>query len=70
MIFKNINLTYKKEVFKDFEINIKENEFNFITGESGVGKTSLLNIIKNRLLESNKKVSYVFQEDNLFHGLQ
>ncbi|WP_288478147.1 ATP-binding cassette domain-containing protein [uncultured Clostridium sp.] len=65
MIFKNINLTYKKEVFRDFEINIKENEFNFITGESGIGKTSLLNIIKNRLLESNKKVSYVFQEDRL-----
>lgn len=42
----NINKSFDKRlVLSDISLSIKENEFVCITGESGVGKTTLLNII-------------------------
>ena len=35
----------RKQVFKDFSLNIKNSEIILLEGENGVGKTSLLNII-------------------------
>ncbi|GAA0106742.1 ATP-binding cassette domain-containing protein [Paraclostridium sordellii] len=46
IILKNINKSFdKRVVLSDISLSIKENEFVCITGESGVGKTTLLNII-------------------------
>lgn len=42
----NINKSFdKKRVLTNLSLSIKKNEFLCITGESGVGKTTLLNII-------------------------
>ena len=35
----------RKQVFKDFSLNLKNNEVILLEGENGVGKTSLLNMI-------------------------
>ena len=35
----------RKQVFKDFSLNLKNSEIVLLEGENGVGKTSLLNII-------------------------
>lgn len=42
----NINKSFdKRDILSNISISIKENEFVCITGESGTGKTTLLNII-------------------------
>ena len=35
----------RKQVFKDFSLNLKNSEIVLLEGENGVGKTSLLNMI-------------------------
>lgn len=65
--FKDINL------FKDFNIEIKENTITCILGPSGCGKTTLLNMIGNTTQADsgkfegfdNKILSYIFQEPRL-----
>ena len=43
---KNINKSFdKRVVLSNISLSIKKNEFVCITGESGTGKTTLLNII-------------------------
>lgn len=62
----NINISFdKRELYKDFSINIKESSINFIMGESGVGKTTLIKYIKNELLLKGNKLSVTFQESRL-----
>lgn len=42
----NMNKSFDgKVIFKDFNLEIKDNEFSIISGKSGSGKTTLLNII-------------------------
>lgn len=71
-----INLTKKfgkKELYKDYTLEIADRGIHFITGESGSGKTTLLRIIagldkrySGKLEYGNiKKISYVFQEPRL-----
>ena len=43
ILFNNINFKYEhKTVFHDASIDIKEGEFIFLVGESGIGKTTFL----------------------------
>ncbi len=62
---KNICKTFgKHEVLKDFSLQIKKNEFVAIIGESGAGKTTILNIIS--MLEQPDAGEIVINENNHF----
>ncbi|GAB6170424.1 ABC transporter ATP-binding protein [Clostridium carnis] len=64
--FDNINIKYgNRSIYNNFSISFKEKEITFIMGKTGVGKTTLLKEIKNRLLENGEKVSVIFQESRL-----
>lgn len=63
-------------VFKNFEMELDGNGVFAITGESGIGKTTLLNIISGldsltsgEFENSYKKISYKFQTPNLIKWL-
>ena len=68
---KNITKRYNEQIiFEDFNLNITENQITCILGESGVGKTTLLNIIAGITPYQGSvslidKVSYIFQEPRL-----
>ena len=66
MLIENINCKYgEKVIYKNYNINFDDNKINCIIGKSGCGKTTLLNNISERLLEENRRISYVFQNDSL-----
>ena len=71
---KNLNKDYNgHSVFEGFSIDFKDNVINCILGESGCGKTTLLNIISgledfgggNITGVDNSTFSYIFQEPRL-----
>ncbi len=71
---KNLTKSFKGlEVFKNFTIRIPENKIIVIIGESGCGKTTLLNVISGIYPADNGKfinlkqrsISYIFQEPRL-----
>ncbi len=71
---QNLKKTYPGlPVFDDFNMEIKDREINCILGPSGVGKTTLLNIISGithpdsgQLSDlKDKTFSYIFQEPRL-----
>ncbi len=65
----------EKKVFENFELEIKEGEILCVLGESGGGKTTLLNILagligcEGECLDVPKKVGYIFQEPRLLSNL-
>ena len=70
--FKSVSFKYgKKQILKDFSLDIKSGDRICLFGESGLGKTTLLRLIMG--LEkptggeitgvTHKKISAVFQED-------
>lgn len=64
--FNSINIRFDDKVLYDnFSISFEENTVNFIMGESGVGKSTLIKYIKNQLISGGVKVSVVFQESRL-----
>ena len=66
MIIKNINFKYNdNEIYKNFNIEFKRGKINCIIGKSGCGKTTLLNYISQKYCFENKKIAFVFQNDNL-----
>lgn len=66
MIIKNINFKYDdNEIYKNFNIELKKGKINCIIGKSGCGKTTLLNYISQKCCLENKKIAFVFQNDNL-----
>ena len=77
MIIKNLYKNFaSKNIFNNTTIEFKDNKVTFITGESGIGKTTLLRIIagldknfKGEIITNNEKISYVFQEPRLFPNL-
>lgn len=49
---KNLNFSYKnKEIFNNLNMEIKQGEFVFIIGKSGVGKTTLIRILSGLIKE-------------------
>ena len=64
--FSNINISFnERDLYKDFSISFNENSINFIMGESGVGKTTLIKHLKDELLTKGNRVSITFQESRL-----
>ena len=64
--YNNINISFgDKTLYKDFSIEFKEKDINFIMGESGVGKTTLIKHIIDELLLKDINISVVFQEARL-----
>lgn len=62
---KNLIKYYgQKEVFKNFNINVKRGEFIGITGKSGCGKSTLLNII-GLLEEFDEGTVTIMGEENI-----
>ncbi|MGO4887332.1 ABC transporter ATP-binding protein [Anaerobacillus sp. MEB173] len=62
----------KKVVFKDFSLYIPEGEITCILGSSGVGKTTLLQMVagikkpqQGEIITTDNQVSYIFQEPRL-----
>ncbi|MEO2680986.1 ABC transporter ATP-binding protein, partial [Clostridium butyricum] len=75
---KNLNKVYGNDkIFDNFSIEFYDDKVNCIVGESGCGKTTLLNIIAGLVQFENceingitkKDISYVFQEDRLIPWL-
>ena len=70
---RNLNKKYGNHtVFEDFSIDIEKNETTVILGGSGVGKSTLLNIIAKTDTDYDgmvgnlpNRISYCFQEDRL-----
>ena len=70
MKIENFSVNYEnKVVFSNFNIDIIDGEVTCILGNSGVGKTTLLNHIASKMQSENKKVAVVFQEPRLFSHL-
>lgn len=76
---KNLSYNFEKnQVLKNINIKVNENEFVSVVGASGVGKTTLFNLIAGILelkdgeilIDSDKnymnKVAYMLQKDLLF----
>lgn len=76
---KNLNFTFgNTQILKNINISINENEIVSIIGSSGVGKTTLFNLIAgilelqegeikvNNSLNYKNKVAYMLQKDLLF----
>lgn len=68
---KNISVKLgNKIIYENFNLNIEENKILCILGESGEGKTTLLNVISNLIdyqgeVKNDLKTSVVFQENRL-----
>ena len=59
----DINVSFgDKEVLRNYSLSLEDSESYLLMGESGVGKTTLLNEIRKR---SKKSISMVFQENRL-----
>ncbi len=78
IVFENVSKRYAdKIVLKDFSISFYENKINVLFGKSGIGKTTILNLLMgidkadsgviNGL--AGLKKSSVFQEDRLLESL-
>ncbi len=73
--FKNVTKKYEtRAIFNQFNLEIKSNQITCILGESGVGKTTLLNMIAKLTnyegsIELDGALSYIFQEPRLIPNL-
>jgi NitT/TauT family transport system ATP-binding protein len=75
MKIENITKRFdKKTIFENFSLELPQKGVVFIEGPSGIGKTTLLNIISgltnvDRGKVEVQKVSYLFQEDRLLEWI-
>lgn len=66
-----------KIIFEDLSYKFEENNIYIIQGQSGIGKTTLLNIIYgydksfdgNCFVDDGAKIAYMFQDDLLFNNV-
>lgn len=70
--FKNVSKSFEKEVIKNLSFVLNEGEKILIWGESGIGKTTIVNLIlgiiepdSGEIINKFKKISTVFQENRL-----
>ena len=73
---KNLTKTYgEKVVYKDFNIDIEENQILVVLGESGSGKTTLLSVLagltdyQGQITGDLSPISMLFQKDFLVPNL-
>lgn len=76
LIIKNLKKNFgRKTIFDNFSYSFNDTGIYALTGESGIGKTTLLRIIAgldkdfSGSIEAPKKVSVAFQEHRLFPNL-
>lgn len=70
MKIENLTIKYKDNVvFSNFNLDVSEGEITCILGNSGVGKTTLIEYISKQAKAEGKKVSIAFQEPRLFEHL-
>ena len=73
MKIKNLTFGYGNNlIFKDFNLEIESDKITAILGRSGVGKTTLLNLISGIIpstVKADKKVAIAFQDDKLIPHL-
>ena len=68
---KNLSVTFgDKKIFENFSYVFKEWEITCVLGESGIGKSTLLNCVASVIpykgeIDKDGGVSYIFQEDRL-----
>ncbi|MGL6065379.1 MAG: ABC transporter ATP-binding protein [Fusobacteriaceae bacterium] len=73
MKIKNLSNSYGElKIFENLNIEFPKNKISIILGNSGCGKTTLLNLISDNTLEytgtienDEKFISYIFQDDAL-----
>lgn len=74
LTLEKVTLKYEKNtVINNLSYSFAEGRITAIVGESGVGKTSLINILAGLLrptegsfTNTNERISYIFQEPRLF----
>ena len=78
IVLKNISVNFdEKTVLKNFSATFEDGKKYAIMGQSGIGKTTILNVISGLVKThggtvkntSGNKISYIFQEPRLFDWL-
>ena len=74
--FKNVYKSYDNEVIKNLSFILKNGEKLAIVGDSGIGKTTIFNLIlkfetpdKGEVVNNFKRISTVFQENRLIEEI-
>ena len=76
--FQNVSFSYEKgkKILSDFSFELRSGEILAIMGESGCGKSTVLNLSagllkaqSGNIVSQAKKISYVFQDPRLFPWL-
>ncbi|MBO4265093.1 MAG: ATP-binding cassette domain-containing protein [Clostridia bacterium] len=79
IVFTNVSFSYgDKKILDSVSFTVKGGAVTSVFAPSGRGKTTVLNLIAGLIkpdfgtisgIEKGRSVSYVFQEDNLFHWM-
>jgi len=61
IVIDNISFKYDKEIYKDYSLTIKKGERFFIKGPSGIGKTTLFNLLLG-FIKPSKGSIYILRD--------